>query len=63
MYFHKYAKTGVYLLHSEPLFHCTGELVNSLPDKKMFGTNKQEFIDGKREEFEEYLQVSNSCTI
>ncbi|XP_052800556.1 sorting nexin-14-like [Mya arenaria] len=36
-------------------FH--GELEKcSLPEKKMFGTKNQDFIDGKREPFEQYLQ-------
>ena len=29
-----------------------------LPAKKSFGTCKHEFIDNKREQFEQYLQVS-----
>ncbi|WAR03375.1 SNX14-like protein [Mya arenaria] len=34
-----------------------GELEKcSLPEKKMFGTKNQDFIDGKREPFEQYLQ-------
>ncbi|XP_052220353.1 sorting nexin-14-like isoform X2 [Dreissena polymorpha] len=36
-------------------FH--GEMEDcSLPEKKMFGTNKYEFIDGKRDALEQYIQ-------
>ena len=37
-----------------------GELMQDcqLPAKKSFGTSKHEFIDNKREQFEQYLQVN-----
>lgn len=30
-----------------------------LPPKKVIGTSKQDFIEGKRDQFETYLQVRN----
>lgn len=44
------------------LFLFKGEFVDcQLPPKKSFGTKSQEFVESKKEVFEQYLQVFLPC--
>ena len=50
------------------ILYLTGDFKDcSLPEKKVFGTKNQEFIDSSREPFEQYLQVlehaSTNCSL